>query len=90
MAVNPGNELLDNNFSKIVLRRLTAVAVSGHDDDKRRDFAIADQAVCSFICAQAVPLVVGVALPMDEIKDRIRIIGILSIAWWGINSEVER
>jgi len=64
MAVNMGDEHFNHSLPKMMLVRLEPVPVAGHDDDKRRGFSRSDQQVSSLVSPQAIPLVIGGALPV--------------------------
>lgn len=80
MPIDQGDEPLDQDLAEWILGRLGPGPIAGQDDQERRENSGCHQLIGSFIRAQAVPLVVVVILPMDQIKHRVAPIDLLFIA----------
>ena len=66
--VNVRNKLFDKRLREAALGRLAAITLVRHHDDQGRDLAGSNQPVGSLVRADAVPLLIREALPMDQIK----------------------
>ncbi len=88
VLVDPGHQLGHYRLAEHIGIWLgVQLAVAGHDDQEWRSFTSADQAVGSLVRSQAVPLVVVIALTVDEIKDRIADFSFPIVAGWQVDAE---
>ena len=89
MAVNPGNQLLCQYLAEHIFSRLAPGSITWQHQDKRGDFTGCDQAVRCFRSAQPLPLILVVILPVDQVENRIKPVGLLIIAGRQVYGEVE-
>lgn len=81
---------LGDCLAEFRLGGLPAIPVMRHHHNKRRYFSRCDQPVGSVVNAQAIPLIIGITLPVKKVKDRISMRLIELVAWRDIDPEVKR
>ena len=74
----------------VIFGGLAPHPVTRHYDQEGRRLASGNQCIGGLIRAQTVPLVVGIALSVDQVQDGIALLSVLGVTGWQIHPEFER